>query len=133
MHREGAFHATLTNPSPQRSNKTRLDSSQNVTALTEKLFINIDVDLEPWLHTGITKEMVEHTYCSVSKQRCGQARQASTESIYLFLDPPVLQARRLLHKISLSKAASSANVTVWIVGRSPTREQHVLSIELEGA
>lgn len=35
------------------------------TPLEEKLFARIPGDLEPW-RNGITREMVEHTYCTVS-------------------------------------------------------------------
>lgn len=35
------------------------------TPLEEKLFARIQSDLEPW-RNGITREMVEHTYCTVT-------------------------------------------------------------------
>ena len=36
------------------------------TPLEERLFARIPSDLEPW-RNGITREMVEHTYCTVSQ------------------------------------------------------------------
>ncbi len=38
----------------------------NASEATKKLYSRISQDFEPWQGTGITQEMVEHAYCTVS-------------------------------------------------------------------
>ena len=61
--------AEVSGPSGQFRRASGPNQAENATApkteLEEKLFARIKTDLEPW-RNGITKEMVEHTYCTVS-------------------------------------------------------------------
>lgn len=52
-------------PSQQHERPLSPDTSTSPrTPMEEKLFARIATDLEPW-RNGITREMVEHTYCTV--------------------------------------------------------------------